>query len=162
MAHKKGAGSSRNGRESHSKRLGIKIFGGQPAIAGNIIVRQRGTKHNPGLNVGIGRDHTLFALAEGIVTFKKKADDRSYVSVLPFETAPVEEVLVSAPAVKAEKKAVEVKAPVAEKTAPMAEAVVVEEVPVTEEAPVEETPKAKKVATPKAKKETDTEEAAAE
>ena len=72
MAHKKGAGSSRNGRESHSKRLGIKIFGGQPAIAGNIIVRQRGTKHNPGLNVGIGRDHTLFALAEGIVTFKRK------------------------------------------------------------------------------------------
>ena len=86
MAHKKGAGSSRNGRESHSKRLGIKIFGGQPAIAGNIIVRQRGTKHNPGLNVGIGRDHTLFALAEGIVTFKKKADNRSYVYVLPFES----------------------------------------------------------------------------
>jgi large subunit ribosomal protein L27 len=83
MAHKKGAGSSRNGRESHSKRLGIKIFGGQPAIAGNIIVRQRGTKHNPGLNVGIGRDHTLFALAEGIVVFKKKADNRSYVSVVP-------------------------------------------------------------------------------
>ena len=89
MAHKKGAGSSRNGRESHSKRLGIKIFGGQPAIAGNIIVRQRGTKHNPGLNVGIGRDHTLFALTDGQVVFKKKADNRSYVSVLPYETAEV-------------------------------------------------------------------------
>ena len=99
MAHKKGAGSSRNGRESHSKRLGIKIFGGQPAIAGNIIVRQRGTKHNQGLNVGIGRDHTLFALIAGEVVFKKKADNRSYVSVLPFETAPVAED--AAPAVKA-------------------------------------------------------------
>ena len=118
MAHKKGAGSSRNGRESHSKRLGIKIFGGQPAIAGNIIVRQRGTKHNPGLNVGIGRDHTLFALAEGIVVFKKKADDRSYVSVLPFETAPVAEVATPKPAVKAEKKVVEEKAPVAEAPVP--------------------------------------------
>src|ERR1017187_10412200 len=110
MAHKKGAGSSRNGRESHSKRLGIKIFGGQPAIAGNIIVRQRGTKHNPGLNVGIGRDHTLFALAEGIVTFKKKADNRSYVSVLPF-AVEVEDAAPVAP-VKAEKKVIEVKAPV--------------------------------------------------
>ncbi|MVN91165.1 50S ribosomal protein L27 [Mucilaginibacter aquatilis] len=89
MAHKKGAGSSKNGRESHSKRLGIKIFGGQPAIAGNIIVRQRGTRHNPGLNVGIGRDHTLFALIDGQVVFKKKADNRSYVSVLPYETADV-------------------------------------------------------------------------
>jgi large subunit ribosomal protein L27 len=89
MAHKKGAGSSRNGRESHSKRLGIKIFGGQPAIAGNIIVRQRGTRHNPGLNVGIGRDHTLFALINGQVVFKKKADNRSYVSVLPYEAADV-------------------------------------------------------------------------
>lgn len=89
MAHKKGAGSSRNGRESHSKRLGIKIFGGQPAIAGNIIVRQRGTRHNPGLNVGIGRDHTLFALTDGQVVFKKKADNRSYVSILPFETSDV-------------------------------------------------------------------------
>ena len=102
MAHKKGAGSSRNGRESHSKRLGIKIFGGQPAIAGNIIVRQRGTKHNPGLNVGIGRDHTLFALAEGVVTFKKKADNRSYVSVVPFAVA---EVAAPAPVAKAEPKA---------------------------------------------------------
>ncbi|MGI8892461.1 MAG: 50S ribosomal protein L27 [Bacteroidia bacterium] len=83
MAHKKGAGSSRNGRESHSKRLGIKIFGGQHATAGNIIVRQRGTKHHPGLNVGIGKDHTLFALIDGKVEFKKKANDKSYVYVMP-------------------------------------------------------------------------------
>jgi large subunit ribosomal protein L27 len=83
MAHKKGVGSSRNGRESHSKRLGIKIFGGQVAKAGNILVRQRGTVHNPGVNVGIGRDHTLFALVDGYVTFKKKAGDKSFVSVEP-------------------------------------------------------------------------------
>lgn len=81
MAHKKGVGSSKNGRESHSKRLGVKIFGGQHAIAGNIIVRQRGTKHHPGDNVGIGKDHTLFALIDGKVVFKKKANDRSYVSI---------------------------------------------------------------------------------
>jgi large subunit ribosomal protein L27 len=81
MAHKKGAGSSRNGRESASKRLGVKIFGGQLAIAGNIIVRQRGTKHHPGENVGIGKDHTLFALTNGTVQFKKGKKDRSYVSV---------------------------------------------------------------------------------
>jgi large subunit ribosomal protein L27 len=83
MAHKKGAGSSKNGRESESKRLGVKIFGGQLAIAGNIIVRQRGTRHNPGENVGIGKDHTLFALTDGIVTFKKKKDNKSFVSVEP-------------------------------------------------------------------------------
>jgi len=142
MAHKKGAGSSRNGRESHSKRLGIKIFGGQPAIAGNIIVRQRGTKHNPGLNVGIGRDHTLFALAEGIVTFKKKADNRSYVSVLPVEAALVAEVAAPAPKAKAEPKAVAAPAPVAEVEA------------------TEEAPKAKKAA-PKAKKADTAEEAEA-
>jgi large subunit ribosomal protein L27 len=81
MAHKKGAGSSNNGRESHSKRLGVKIFGGQAARAGNIIVRQRGTVHHPGKNVGIGKDHTLFALADGIVEYQKKKDNRSYVSV---------------------------------------------------------------------------------
>ncbi|EFK58593.1 50S ribosomal protein L27 [Sphingobacterium spiritivorum] len=85
MAHKKGAGSSKNGRESHSKRLGIKIFGGQAAIAGNIIVRQRGTQHNPDLNVGIGKDHTLFALVDGKVVFRKKANNKSYVSVIPAE-----------------------------------------------------------------------------
>ncbi len=81
MAHKKGVGSSKNGRESASKRLGVKIFGGQSAIAGNIIVRQRGTKHNPGENVGIGKDHTLFALIDGKVVFTKKKDNKSYVSV---------------------------------------------------------------------------------
>ena len=83
MAHKKGAGSTRNGRESHSKRLGVKLFGGQIAKAGSILVRQRGTVHNPGINVGIGKDHTLYALVEGIVTFRKKTDSKSYVSVLP-------------------------------------------------------------------------------
>ena len=81
MAHKKGAGSSRNGRDSQSKRLGVKLFGGQAAKAGNIIVRQRGTKHNPGLNVGLGKDHTLFALTDGEVEFRKKGDNKIYVSV---------------------------------------------------------------------------------
>ncbi|GGH66290.1 MAG: 50S ribosomal protein L27 [Bacteroidetes bacterium] len=85
MAHKKGVGSSKNGRESESKRLGVKIFGGQDAIAGNIIVRQRGTKHHPGKNVGIGKDHTLFALVDGTVVFTKKRDNRSFVSVEPIE-----------------------------------------------------------------------------
>ncbi|GAB3635653.1 50S ribosomal protein L27 [Hymenobacter arcticus] len=84
MAHKKGVGSSNNGRESHSKRLGVKIFGGQSLIAGNIIVRQRGTKHHPGTNVGIGKDHTLFALVDGKVLFRKGRDERSFVSVVPF------------------------------------------------------------------------------
>ena len=83
MAHKKGAGSSRNGRESESKRLGIKLFGGQFAKAGNIIVRQRGTKHHPGVNVGIGKDHTLFALVDGTIKFNKKRDNKSFVSVVP-------------------------------------------------------------------------------
>lgn len=83
MAHKKGAGSSRNGRDSESKRLGVKLFGGQSVKAGSIIVRQRGTVHNPGLNVGIGKDHTLFALIDGEVEFKRKKDNRSYVSVKP-------------------------------------------------------------------------------
>ena len=87
MAHKKGAGSSRNGRESESKRLGVKIFGGQLAIAGNIIVRQRGTKHHPDKNVGIGKDHTLFALVDGTVQFSKKKNNRSFVSVVPAEVA---------------------------------------------------------------------------
>lgn len=83
MAHKKGVGSSRNGRDSISKRLGVKLFGGQKAIAGNIIVRQRGTKHHPGKNVGIGKDHTLFALIDGTVTFSKGRADRSMVNVVP-------------------------------------------------------------------------------
>lgn len=83
MAHKKGAGSSKNGRESESKRLGVKIYGGQFAKAGNILIRQRGTKHYPGENVGMGKDHTLFALIEGNVVFKKKRKNRSYVSIEP-------------------------------------------------------------------------------
>ncbi|MBL4752335.1 MAG: 50S ribosomal protein L27 [Flavobacteriales bacterium] len=87
MAHKKGAGSSRNGRESESKRLGVKIYGGQVAIAGNIIVRQRGTKHHPDKNVGIGKDHTLFALVDGKVEFAKRKNNRSFVSVIPVEAA---------------------------------------------------------------------------
>lgn len=123
MAHKKGAGSSRNGRESHSKRLGIKIFGGQEAIAGNIIVRQRGTKHHPDKGVGIGKDHTLFALVPGIVTFKKKQDNKSYVSVLPVtveDAAPVKaaapkKVAAKAAPVATEEK--EAKAPAAKKEA---------------------------------------------
>ncbi len=85
MAHKKGAGSSRNGRESESKRLGVKLYGGQNAKAGNIIVRQRGTKHYPGENVGMGKDHTLFALVDGKIEFRKKQGNKSYVSVIPFE-----------------------------------------------------------------------------
>jgi len=87
MAHKKGVGSSKNGRESHSKRLGIKIYGGQKVIAGNIIVRQRGTKHFPGDNVGIGKDHTLFALINGTVVFRKKANEKSWVYVQPVAEA---------------------------------------------------------------------------
>ncbi|MFL2573580.1 MAG: 50S ribosomal protein L27 [Flavobacteriales bacterium] len=81
MAHKKGAGSTKNGRDSRSNRLGVKIFGNQSVIAGNIIVRQRGTVHNPGNNVGMGKDHTLFALTDGTVKFTKKRNDKSYVSV---------------------------------------------------------------------------------
>ena len=83
MAHKKGAGSSKNGRDSESKRLGVKIFGGQQAVAGNIIIRQRGTKHHPGENVGIGKDHTLFALTDGEVTFQTKGNKKSFVHVRP-------------------------------------------------------------------------------
>lgn len=83
MAHKKAGGSSRNGRDSDGRRLGVKRFGGQDVVAGNIIVRQRGTKWHPGTNVGMGKDHTLFALVEGKVTFRTKANDRTYVSVIP-------------------------------------------------------------------------------
>jgi len=111
MAHKKGAGSSRNGRESHSKRLGIKIFGGQAAKAGNIIVRQRGTLHHPGLNVGLGKDHTIFALVDGTVVFKKGRRDRSYVSIEPITTATA--VAIATPVAVA---------PVAPKETPVAKA----------------------------------------
>ena len=86
MAHKKGVGSSKNGRESESKRLGVKIYGGQFAKSGNIIVRQRGTVHHPGLNIGMGKDHTLFALIDGTVEFRKKRDNKSFVSIKPIET----------------------------------------------------------------------------
>jgi large subunit ribosomal protein L27 len=121
MAHKKGAGSSRNGRESHSKRLGIKIFGGQEAIAGNILVRQRGTKHHPDKGVGIGKDHTLFALVDGTVIFKKKQDNKSYVSILP--AAVVKEVVAeTAPAEKVAEAEVPVVEAAAEETAPVKKA----------------------------------------
>ena len=105
MAHKKGAGSSKNGRESHSKRLGVKIFGGQAAIAGNIIVRQRGTHHHAGDNVGIGKDHTLFALTPGLVEFKKKKNNRSFVSVIPFNIPETIETVEVKKVVKAKKVA---------------------------------------------------------
>ena len=97
MAHKKGVGSSKNGRESESKRLGVKIYGGQLAKAGNILIRQRGTTHYPGENVGMGKDHTLFALVDGTVVFKKKLKNRSYVSVQPVVEVGVAEI----PAAKA-------------------------------------------------------------
>ncbi|HEY8404753.1 MAG TPA: 50S ribosomal protein L27 [Flavobacteriales bacterium] len=83
MAHKKGEGKVKNGRESESKRLGVKLYGGQACVAGNIIVRQRGTRHNPGENVGMGKDHTLYALVNGTVVFRKKKNNKSYVSVIP-------------------------------------------------------------------------------
>ena len=87
MAHKKAGGSSRNGRDSESKRLGVKKFGGEAVVAGNIIIRQRGTKWHPGVNVGMGKDHTLFALEQGAVAFRKKANGRTYVSVNPVQDA---------------------------------------------------------------------------
>lgn len=90
MAHKKGVGSSKNGRESHSKRLGVKIYGGEIAKAGNILVRQRGTAHHPGENVGMGKDHTLFALVDGEVVFRRRSNNRSYVSIMPIEETAVE------------------------------------------------------------------------
>ncbi len=127
MAHKKGAGSSKNGRESHSKRLGVKLFGGQAVIAGNIIVRQRGTAHNPGENVGLGKDHTLFALSDGVVAFKKGFKGRSFVHVLP--------AVAASPVAKAPVKKV---AP-----APVAEVV-------ADEVAVEAAPKAKKAPAKKA------------
>lgn len=130
MAHKKGAGSSNNGRESQSKRLGIKIFGGQAAIAGNIIVRQRGTKHHPEKNVGIGKDHTLFALVDGKVSFRKRVDNKSYVSVIPFD--------FSAPVVK--------EVPVKKVASAKKEEVVVAEEVVTELEPKAKKAPAKKVA----------------
>jgi large subunit ribosomal protein L27 len=87
MAHKKGEGSVKNGRDSQSKRLGVKIYGGQPVVSGNIIIRQRGTVYHPGKNVGVGRDFTIFALTDGLVEFKKSKGDKTYVSVSPVEVS---------------------------------------------------------------------------
>jgi len=87
MAHKKGEGSVKNGRDSQSKRLGVKIFGGQPAAAGNIILRQRGTEYHPGNNVGLGRDFTIFALTDGVVEFRKGKNNKTFVSISPMEVA---------------------------------------------------------------------------
>jgi len=111
MAHKKGVGSSKNGRESESKRLGVKIYGGQFAKAGNILVRQRGTTHNPGDNVGMGKDHTLFALADGTVVFRTKKNNRSYVSVQPVVEVDVAVAEVPVAAEKTVKKEVKAEAP---------------------------------------------------
>ena len=131
MAHKKGVGSSKNGRESESKRLGVKIYGGQFAKAGNILIRQRGTTHNPGENVGMGKDHTLFALTDGTVVFRKKKDNRSYVSVQPI--VEVDVAVAEVPEKKAPKaeKTVLAETPVVEKQVAQAET----EVEVQEEAP---------------------------
>jgi large subunit ribosomal protein L27 len=135
MAHKKGVGSTDNGRDSKSKRLGVKLFGGEKAVAGNILVRQRGTKYHPGQNVYMGRDHTLHSYIDGVVSFKRKKDDRVYVNVLPVEA-------VAETPVKPVKKAA---APVAEKPAPKKAA--------KEEAPVAEAPAVEAVAeAPKAEK----------
>jgi len=173
MAHKKGAGSSRNGRESESKRLGVKIYGGQAAIAGNIIVRQRGTKHHAGHGVGMGKDHTLYALVDGIVNFRRKRDDKSFVSMIQFQSAEaaVEELVKSAtPKAKAPvaktSAETEVAEPKVKKTKKAAEDTAVNETEVAE-------PKAKKAkkeveapageaneAEPKAKKAKKTEEPA--
>ena len=117
MAHKKGVGSSKNGRESESKRLGVKIYGGQFAKAGNILIRQRGTSHHPGENVGMGKDHTLFALTDGTVVFRKKRGNRSFVSVAPI--VEVDVAVAEAPVAKAVKKET-VKAEVIEEAAPKA------------------------------------------
>ncbi len=129
MAHKKGAGSSNNGRESHSKRLGVKIYGGQGAIAGNIIIRQRGTKYHPGDGVGLGKDHTIFAMIDGVVTFTRRKNDKVFVHVLPF----VDETVAPAEVAKAAKKV--------KKEAPKATAEEVKK-EAKAEAPAEEAPKA--------------------
>lgn len=145
MAHKKGAGSTRNGRDSHSKRLGVKLYGGQPAVAGNIIIRQRGTKYHPDLGVGLGKDHTIFALVDGVVEFNRKKGDKMFVSVVPAvkeaarvdhlkankklkTAAPVEE----APAKKGPKKA---KKEDAVEEAPAVETAAEETIPAVDETP---------------------------
>lgn len=128
MAHKKGQGSTRNGRDSESKRLGVKLFGGQVAEPGNIIIRQRGTKFHPGLGVGMGKDHTIFATEEGVVTFRVRAKGRTYVSVLP----------VSETEVKTEKKPAAKKAAPKKEEAPKKEAAPKAEKAEKEEAPAKE------------------------
>jgi len=126
MAHKKGVGSSKNGRESESKRLGVKIYGGQFAKAGNILIRQRGTTHNPGVNVGMGKDHTLFALVDGTVVFRKKKNNRSYVSVDP--VVEVDVAVAEAPVAEKPVKKTEVKTEVKAEAKTEAKAEVKEEV----------------------------------
>jgi large subunit ribosomal protein L27 len=123
MAHKKGVGSSKNGRESQSKRLGVKLFGGEFAKAGNIIVRQRGTAHHPGENAGIGKDHTIYALIDGIVLFRKTKNNRSYISVKSLTTDPAKQAAVTEP-VEVEVEAQVAEAAVEAVEAPVAEAVV--------------------------------------
>ena len=146
MAHKKGAGSTDNGRDSHSKRLGVKKFGGERVIAGNILVRQRGTKFHAGENVYMGRDHTLHAAIEGAVTFKRTKADRVFVSVLPHETvAVIEKPVVKKAAAPAEKPAKKTAAPVAEEVAVVEAAPAVEETPATEEPKVSAAMKAPKL-----------------
>jgi large subunit ribosomal protein L27 len=159
MAHKKGVGSTDNGRDSKSKRLGVKLFGGQKAVAGNIIIRQRGTRYHLGDNVYLGRDFTVHAAIDGVVTFKKKKDDRTYVSVLPMEavaTAPTAKKaadkgaakaaapkprIVEAPAAPAVEEAV-VAAPVVEEVAaPVVEAIAPAAEPAEKKAPAKKGPK---------------------
>ena len=118
MAHKKGVGSTKNGRDSESKRLGVKIYGGQLAMAGNIIVRQRGTRFHPGLNVGMGKDHTIFAMVDGTVEFQHGRKSRKYINILPFED--LETAVADAPVAKAAKPAPAPEAPSAEAEAPAA------------------------------------------
>lgn len=139
MAHKKGQGSTRNGRDSESKRLGVKIFGGEVAIPGNIIIRQRGTKFYPGLGVGMGKDHTIFAKEEGVVSFRTRAKGRTYVSVLPIEGTEIQTTTTTTKAAPKKEAAPKVEADVAVEEAP-AEEVVVEEAPA--EAAAEETKEA--------------------
>jgi len=150
MAHKKGVGSSKNGRESESKRLGIKLFGGERCKAGNIICRQRGTSHHPGENVGIGRDHTIYALIDGFVVFRRGKDDRSYISVKSL-ISPETQAVEPTKKVKAAKpvaEAVEAAVAVAEAVETIAEAAPVE----TEAAVAEVVAKPKKAAAPKTAK----------
>jgi large subunit ribosomal protein L27 len=145
MAHKKGVGSSKNGRESESKRLGVKLFGGEFAKAGNIIVRQRGTAHHPGKNAGIGKDHTIYALIDGIVVFRKTKNNRSFISVKSPIGEPVKE--------EAKPKTAETEIPVEAHAAEIAIETVAEAavaVPVATEVIAEEKPK-KAAAKPKAK-----------